>query len=115
MPHSRDNDDSCPDPDILAELRGGRYGYDFARALVGVGKQAPNRQRTLGLLLGVEPANRLSPEDAREAFSANLIVIGERRHDPPAERPASGDHPVESQVSVDRVRGLTATATISCP
>ncbi len=65
-----------PIPDILAELRAGRFGYDFVRALVGNGTNASDRRRTLDLLLGLQP-DKVTPDVALEALT-NLLIIGGR-------------------------------------
>ncbi len=59
-----------PIPDVLAELRAGRFGYDFVRALTGEGTEAAGRRaRVLTQIL--------DGEDGAEAVT-NLLLIGVR-------------------------------------
>lgn len=91
-----------PIPDILAELRAGRFGYDFVRALVGNGTNASTRRRTLDLLLGLQPDN-VAPDVALEALT-NLLIIGGRHMLDEMDNGPGGQ--VEHSALLDGVRRL---------
>ncbi len=92
-----------PIPDILAELRAGRFGYDFVRVLVGDGTNAWTRRGTLDLLLGLQP-DKVTPDVALEALT-NLLIIG-GRHMLDELNNGPGGQPVETADLLDRVRRL---------